>query len=347
MTSMTIGGSRPSIGAAIGLVLMVGLGVLRPLPGLNQAAEAQTFTFGLIGDLGYYPQHEPWVENVFADISKDSALSFVVHVGDLSRPIHACTDEYLNRRLAQFNGLPHPLVFTPGDNDWTDCHDRQGVKDGDPIAQLAKLRGMFFPGEQSLGKRTMPLVRQSRDPQFTKFRENVRWDIGSVTFVTLHVTGSNNNHGRTPQGDAEFAERNKANLAWLGQAFAHAAASNSRAVMVLQQANMFPDITPFPGPRDKVSGTVDLRAALERETIAFGKPVVLVHGDSHFFRIDNALFKRPARGNPGEPAPAHFTRVETFGTPNHHWLHVTVDPNDSNVFTFRPRIVRANVTKPQ
>jgi hypothetical protein len=319
------------------------VGWLAAGPASVQAQQRQGFTFALIGDLGYYPQQEPWVDNVFADMNKDPALAFVVHVGDLSRPVHACTDATLTRRLAQFQGSDHPLVFTPGDNDWTDCHDKQGVKGGNPIVQLDKLRTMFFRGEQSLGKRTMPLLRQSNDPQFAKFRENARWDMAGVTFVTLHVTGSNNNHGRTPEGDAEYAERNKANLAWLAQAFAHATANNSRAVMVLQQANLFPEITPFPGARDKVSGLADIRAALEKETIAFRKPVVLVHGDSHFFRIDNAFFKRPPRGSPGVPAPENFTRVETFGTPNHHWLHVTVDPDDPNVFTFRPRIVRANV----
>ena len=213
-------------------------------------AQAQTpsgFTFALIGDLGYYPIHEPWVDAVHADINRDAGLAFVVHVGDLSRPVHACTQETLDRRRAQFDGSAHPLIFTPGDNDWADCHDKQGVKGGDPLAALARLRTMFFPDDESLGRRKIRLTRQSQAPEFAKFRENARWDVGGVTFVTLHVTGSNNNHGRTPEADAEYEERNKANLAWLRQAFAHAAANNSRAVMVVQQANIFPDITPFPG----------------------------------------------------------------------------------------------------
>lgn len=311
----------------------------------SQPSSAQAFSFALIGDLGYYPQHESWVDNVFADINKDASLAFVVHVGDLSRPVHACTDELLARRLAQFNASVHPVVFTPGDNDWTDCHEKQGVKDGDPLARLAKLRSMFFQGEQSLGKGTIPVVRQSRDPAFAKFRENVRWDMGSVTFVTLHVVGSNNNLGRTPASDMEYAERNKANLAWLQQGFAHTRANNSRAVMILQQANIFPN-PPAPtatGP----SGFADTLALLEKQTIAFGKPVVVVHGDTHFFRVDNPFWKRPPRGTPGIPALENFKRVETFGTPDHHWVHVTVEPNDNNVFTFRPRIVQANVVKRQ
>ena len=77
---------------------------------------------------------------------------------------------------------------------------------------------MFFQGDQSLGRRTIRLTRQSEDTRYAKFRENVRWTQGDVLFVTLHVIGSNNNLGRTPEMDAEYSERNAANLAWMRQA---------------------------------------------------------------------------------------------------------------------------------
>jgi hypothetical protein len=336
-------GTRVSVLAAVALSLaLVGHAALAPRLAQGQVQE---FTFALIGDLGYVPGEEPWTENVFAEISKDSRLAFVVHDGDLSSPRYGCTDEMVQRRLAQFNALPHPLIYTPGDNEWTDCHDGQNVKGGNPLERLAKLRDVFFQGEQSLGKRTMPLLRQSQSPELSKYRENVRWDFGGVTFVTLHVTGSNNGLGRAPDEDAEYADRNKANMTWLRQAFAHAKASNSRAVMVIQQANMWPEWPPFPGKPVKPSGFTDLRNLLEEETTAFQKPVVLVHGDSHYFRIDNPYRKDGAGGQRPMPSLENFTRVETFGTPNHHWLHVTVSPDDPNVFTFRPRIVAANVIK--
>jgi hypothetical protein len=327
--------------AALSIALLA-YSVLTPRSAQSQAQE---FTFALIGDLGYVPSEEPWTESVFSAISQDSALAFVIHDGDLSSPRFGCTDEMLQRRLAQFNALPHPLIYTPGDNEWTDCHDGQNVKGGNPLDRLAKLRDVFFQGEQSLGKRTMPLLRQSQSAEFSKYRENVRWEFGGVTFVTLHVTGSNNGLGRIPDEDAEYAERNKANMAWLRQAFAHARSSNSRAVMIIQQANMWPEWPPFPGKPGKPSGFTDLRNLLEEEATAFGKPVVLVHGDSHYFRIDNPYRKDGAAGQRPMPSVENFLRVETFGTPNHHWLHVTVSPDDPNVFTFRPRIVAANVVK--
>jgi hypothetical protein len=324
--------------------LLIGISFMGAGPAQGQTPGPQRFTFAVIGDLGYYAEQEPWVDNVFADLNRNDALAFVVHVGDLSRPALGCTNEMLSRRLAQFRASAHPVVFTPGDNDWTDCHEPT-VKGADPFERLANLRTMFFAGEQSLGRRTMPLARQSQDLSFAKYRENVRWDHGGVTFVTLHVVGSNNGLGRVPEGDAEYTERNKANLAWLRQAFTHARASNSRAVVVLQQANIFPLFPPFPGKPREPSGYAELHALLEQETAAFAKPVVLVHGDSHYFRIDNPFFIRPPRGTAGVPSLANFLRVETFGAPNHHWVQVIVDPSDPGVFSFQPRTVAANVGK--
>jgi hypothetical protein len=211
------------------------------------APPATGFTFAVIGDLGYFPEEEPWVDHVLADLNRDTALAFVVHVGDLSSPRYGCTDQLRTRRLAQFRASAHPLIYTPGDNDWTDCH-APAVPGGDPMERLTKLRAVFFDGDQTIGQRTFALARQSAsgDPAFAKYRENVRWDLGGVTFLTLHVTGSNNGLGRTPDGDAEYAERTQANLAWLRRGFEHARTSNSRAIMILQQANLFPEFAPFP-----------------------------------------------------------------------------------------------------
>jgi hypothetical protein len=142
--------------------IALALCALLPLPGQAQTANK----FALIGDLGYRPTEELLVQNVLDDINKAS-LDFVVHLGDLSSPRFACTDEHLAKRFAQFNDSAHPFVFTPGDNDWTDCHDGQNIKGGDPLERLTALRKIFFQGEQSLGRRTMPLTRQSQNPVFS------------------------------------------------------------------------------------------------------------------------------------------------------------------------------------
>jgi hypothetical protein len=165
-----------------------------------------------------------------------------------------------------------------------------------------------------------------------------------VTFLTIHVVGSNNGLGRVPEADEEYAGRNKANLVWLRAGFEHARANKSRAVMIITQANIFPAYPPS-APERKPSGFTEIREAVAKETRAFTGEVVLVHGDTHYFRIDNPLHMRPKRGTPGAPAIENFTRVETLGTPNHHWLQAAVTPGNPRVFTFTPRIVAANVPK--
>ena len=296
------------------------------------------FSFALIGDLGYTPAQEPLVENVLREINAEP-LAFVIHDGDLGSPPNgSCTNELWARRLAQFQRSVHPLVYTPGDNEWTDCHAAEGAPGYEPLERLAALRAMFFRTNESLGQRAIALVRQAGYP------ENARWSHGDVTFITLHVVGSNNNRGRTPEGDAEYAARNAADIAWLREGFA--AARASRAVMIIQQANMFPDFPPFPGGGPKEpSGFTELRDALEREASAYRKPVVLVHGDSHFFRIDKPLGFRRVRGAAATPQLENFTRVETFGAPNHHWAQAFVRRDDPNVFTFRQRLVEGNIQR--
>ncbi|MGZ9156368.1 MAG: hypothetical protein ACXW6J_24030, partial [Candidatus Binatia bacterium] len=62
-------------------------------------------------------------------------------------------------------------------------------------------------------------MQQSKDPKYSKYSENARWTFNDILFVTIHTVGSNNNLGRTREMDAEYAERNAANLAWLKESF--------------------------------------------------------------------------------------------------------------------------------
>jgi hypothetical protein len=303
------------------------------------------FTFALIGDLSYLPTQEKNLINVMDDLQKTS-LAFVVHDGDLgSPPFGSCSDTFQAKRLAQFQASNHPLIYTPGDNDWTDCHATAGAPGFDPLERLANLRNNFFSSDESLGKNKIVLTRQSKtDANFKKYGENARWVYGNIMFLTLHVVGSNNNLGRAPESDAEYKERNAANLTWLSEGFAQARKNNNRAIMIIQQANIFPDFSPFKQlAAGQISGFADELALLEKETLAFKKPVVLVHGDSHYFRIDKPMGPRGRFET--TPIIENFTRIETFGQPNHHWVQIFVDENDSQVFTFKPRIVTANVVE--
>jgi hypothetical protein len=331
--------------------------------------------FALIGDMPYDGRTEREYGNLMKQINA-ADLAFVVHNGDFwgdggnwseqARPelapqvatyafvggLPPCADETFQDRLRLAQSSKHPFVLVPGDNEWTDCH-RAKPRTYDPLERLTKLRQMFFQGDQSLGQRTMRLTRQSEDSRYAKFRENVRWTYGDVLFVTLHVVGSNNNLGRNPQMDAEYLERNAANLTWLRQAFDFAVRSSSKGIMIIAQANLLfenswpPDVQRrymlgglgLKSPESRrTTGFDEILAALEKETVAFGKPVVYVHGDTHVFRVD-----KPLVGSKSRRTIENFTRVETFGHPDTHWVRAIVDSKDPNVFSFQQEVVKENL----
>jgi hypothetical protein len=323
--------------------------------------QSAPFVFALIGDMPYDARHEKEFANVMQDINA-ADVAFVVHNGDFwwdggawteqAGGFPPCSDGTFQHRLGLAQASRHPFIFVPGDNEWTDCH-RAKPRTYDPLERLTKLRQMFFPGEQSLGQRTLRLTRQSEDPQYGKFRENVRWTYGEVLFVTLHLVGSNNNLGRTPDMDVEYAERHAANLAWMSQAFELARRDGSKAIMLIAQADPRFENTWPPGVQQRymlaglgikspetrrATGFDDFLTALEKETVAFGKPVVYVHGDTHIFRIDKPLF-----GSTSRRSIENFTRVATFGYPDTHWVRAIVDPQEPQVFSFRQQIVKENL----
>jgi len=289
------------------------------------------FDFALIGDTPYNEfQETNNFPNLMEELNK-ARLAFVVHDGDFKSGSIPCTDALFERRVKQFSASRNPFVYLFGDNEWSDC-GRVKTNAFEPEERLEKLRALFARGDRSLGQRTIRLDRQSAMPGFEQFRENVRWIQGRVVFAGLNVPGADNHFG-TP----EFGPRNTANLAWIHETFELARRESLRAVMVVMQANPQFDKASTNQVR---AGFNDMLRLFERETLAFGKPVVLVHGDSHYYRID-----QPLLGSKSHRRIENFTRVETFGDPDVHWIKVSVDWRDPNVFTFRPQYVRKNFVR--
>lgn len=323
---------------ALFTALLLGLASLVSAQPLGKnGMETPKLEFGLIGDLPYTPEQDAKFINLVNNINR-SKLAFVVHDGDFKSGSTLCNDETFYQRKQLFETFTAPFIFVPGDNEWTDCH-RANNGSYDPLERLAKLREIFFQGNKSLGQRTLPLTRQSEQPQYVKFRENIRWDYGDVIFVGLNIPGSNNNFGRTPEADAEYFERNAANLAWMQEAFKIAKHDNSKGIMLIIQANPGFELSPTDPNR---TGYNDFLAALEAETLVFAKPVVLVHGDTHSFQINKPLF-----GSKSKRRIENFTRVETFGSPDVHWIQVTLNFRDPNLFNFQQQIVKNNLVDHQ
>jgi hypothetical protein len=322
----------------------------------GQESSGGSYEIGLWGDVPYangnadtaYVQKTTGVPNLIADMNRQD-LAFTANDGDLKDGSSRCSDDKYTDFKASLNSLDAPAVFTPGDNDWTDC-DRASAGGYDSNERLAFERELFFDTPFSLGQRRMHL--QVQDAPYV---ENRRWTVDRVTYVTLNVQGSCNNLcGDAPHPD-EWAARNAADIDWLEGTFAQARTRRSAAVMVIWQADPGWDAgdgtrAPTRDPRtlEETDGQPDgyreLLTTLRDETVAFRRPVALVHGDSHYFRVDKPLLD--AQGRRLE----NFTRVETFGDHQENgnndvnWLKVTVDPSSREVFAYQPQIVPGNRT---
>ncbi len=293
-------------------LLFAGLLAAAPARAENPGA----FSFAVIGDAPYNFLEEILFRNLLASLDREP-LAFIVHVGDIKGGSSLCLDELYQERRELLDESAHPVVFVPGDNDWTDCH-RESNGAYDPRERLDMLRIVFYPSEKSLGKQAMALERQSAVTRFSDYRENQRWRVGPYRFVTLNIPGSNNNLGRSADGDAEHHARMSANRAWLAETFRLAKTEGAAAVFVMFHAN--PRFERFPMER-RPSGYRDFLARLEDEVRNFGGPVVAIHGDFHAFLTD-----RPFRDRHIGAVLENLTRIQSYGTPALGWVRVTVDP---------------------
>lgn len=300
------------------------------------------FEFALIGDTPYgvnpgvtYPAFDALVD----DINSNRKIKWVLHAGDIKGGSSLCSDEMFYDRLDRYNMFNMPVVLTPGDNEWTDCHR---VKAGEyqPLERLAKLREVFFPipGKVTIGGQSMKVDTQAAIPGFEEFPENTMWTNQDVTFAAIHIIGSNNGLSafdpnssavRTQADDDEVARRTNAALAWMDSVFTKASEMNSPGIFLMIHAN--PGLEASLAGVDR-TGFESFLSALESHASTFGKPVILAHGDSHYMRVD-----KPRLVNSG--FLKNFTRVETFGSSNVHWLRVTVDPKSEEVFTIHQEII--------
>ncbi len=325
-----------------------------------------THAVGMWGDVPYSDaQALTGVPNLIADMNRQN-LAFSVHNGDLkagggtlvSVTPTTCADELYEQSLTYFLSLRAPAMFTPGDNDWTDC-DRPANGGFWSLERLDHERMVFFRTSYSLGQRRIR-QRVQEEPLclgvagLVPCVENRRWTIDGVTYITLNVQGSCNNLCDVAPDPVEWEARNHANIAWLKEGFADAKARRSAAVMLISQGNPGWDQTdpraPLRDPRTlaQTDGLADgfqkYLLALREHVVAFRKPVAYVHGDSHYFRVDKPFLD--AAGHRLE----NFTRVETFGNNaangnnDVHWLKILVDPDSREVFAYQPQIVPKNRT---
>jgi len=296
----------------------------------SQPLPPDCFAFAVFGDGPYHTWEVGRFGHLIEEVNR-ADLQWFLHVGDIFR--YPCSDQHYMSELATMKAIRHPVVYTPGDNEWTDCHEQA---DGGyrPLERLARLRHLFFTHpRRSLGAHPMPLDPQSANPAFAEFVENARWVRGGFVFATVHMVGSSNAlkpfPGRGPADDAEVARRTEAALAWMDEAFALAKEQGMSGVVLAMHGSPTPER--IPRVREGYAEFID---RLEDHVKAFPGEVLLIHGDSHQQRVDHPLRDRTT----GETL-TNFTRLETFGSPDIGWVRVVVDSVAGRIVSYEPHLM--------
>lgn len=285
-----------------------------------------------------------------SQVNADPDIELALHVGDIHSGSQACSATYNQQIFGFFQQFNDPLVYTPGDNEWTDCQKTKEFSSGYPIDELSKLRALFFatPGK-TLGANPRIVSSQANnyDPTFpddAAYVENAMWEQASVMFVTLNVPGSNDDHlpwaapfsNPAAQAD-EIANRDAANSHWLAKAFALATAHGDAAVLIGLQADMWDPAAAVAGG-DGLNAYDALVAQIASASLAFGKPVLLVNGDSHLYEADHPLSDPTAAAYAYHPISApvpNLTRITVDGSTNFKdWVKLVVDPTTASVFSW-------------
>lgn len=316
---------------------------------LATSAFAGKFSFGVWGDMPYAKAGDSARMPALLGSLNAARVDFSVFLGDVKDGSSPCADEVYTSALAMFNSVRHPVVYTPGDNEWTDCH-RLNNGGHDALERLAHLRKVFFGDNRSLGQ--VRLVLQDQGAATGLYKENKRLLHKGVVFATFNIPGSNNNKvldardctfksARTPaqceQANAEYLARDEANIQWARAAFELAKARGARGIVLAFQADPgfdlpeTEDLDESQAPR--FSGYRRFIDQVAQLTSGYEGQVLLVHGDTHAFKMDKPLYG-PHR------MLTNLTRLQGFGSPHIHWVKVHVDTRRPNVFEIEPVIVR-------
>jgi len=258
----------------------------------SSATTRKLTQFAVIGDIPYSDSEYAALEQpggVIAKAIKALNPPVLIHLGDFKLARDSCSNELFKdryRQIAQLN--PHKTVYTPGDNDWTDC-DRLTLsfsKRYDELERLEFLRQLFFiQDELQLSKDIVGFTRQDG------LIENATWQLDNVLFATLHLPGTNNGRSQIERSHKEDAlnaadQRDHYNEEWIIKLF-QTARSNSaiEAIVLAFHADIYEyenDKKPACSKeiRTDCNGYQKIRELIKTQSIHYKKPVLTIHGDS-------------------------------------------------------------------
>ena len=320
-------------------------------------------TLAVIGDWPYSDNLLTNAHLLVNSVDADREVSLVIHVGDIHSGSMPCTSAHIlppipasspgwNQAIFfQFQQFDDPVVYLPGDNEWSDCHKSKQFSSGAPLEELSSVRELFFarPGV-TLGRHVRRVWSQAEHfdgahPSDSQFVENVMWTDSQAVFATFNMPGGSNNDTAAWSGvfadpvaqAEEVAERSGADLRWLQKTFDVAHDRHARVVVIAVQADMWDPEALAPGGAglDRYTPFVQALASL---TLNFRHPVLLLNGDTHLFLADRPLADPASVTGVIHKTPAvpNLTRIVVQGSTNApaEWLRLKIDPRKSNPFSW-------------
>ena len=336
------------IGALSLTLILIVILLVKPRPGVVQVPidpPRQTFSFAVIGDVPYGASQLAAFANVMRTINADQDVQLVYHLGDIKDGASQCSTSYYRVIKSRFDQSEDPRIYTPGDNEWTDCHR---AVDGsyDPLERLAALRKVFFPQPyHALGKRKTEIISYAS----TGYPENVRYSAAGISFAAIHVIGANNGlapwtgqPGPTRRQRAEVRARTASAIQVVKDAFASATTADNGSVALMTQADMFSSTSERVAQADYAAFGPIVKT-IANEAATFPGRVYLFNGDSHTYHTGTPL----ADGSPwlelyGLKQPVgNLTQITVDGSTNaDNYLKVTVDPRDTRYLSWTKEALR-------
>lgn len=291
-------------------------------------------------------------------VNADPDVDTVVHVGDIHSGQETCRQDYDQAVFDMWKAYQDPLVYTPGDNEWSDCSKLPGQAPAtNPWTNLQLVRSLFFPKPgYTLGQNPMKVTTQADvagrchgENSDAAFVENITYVKGGTLFMTLNLPGGSNNDADPwnasvvtdggLQQQVEREQRTKADLDWLERNFAQAQREHDiKQVVIFEQADMW-DTADAANPAHLANYEPFVKSIADH-TNALDKPVMLVNGDTHTYRSDNPYSgAATAPLHPGYSVPGLHRLVVQGSAPGMEYLRLSIDSgadNGSTATSFGP-----------
>ena len=279
--AMNVRGMR--VRSSLSALLLLAISLAAPKAAM--ASPKPVLTFAAYGDIPYLIKlpdgrrdDEVLTKEIAPALRQRDDIPFIIHLGDLSRPEYACSDEWLQQTNNFWKQkLVKPVFYTPGDNDWADCDRKNLPVRQSELQRLQRLREILFSSPKTVSP-TWQLEETQRilnkDPQLSqpeksldeirrvlamgpeqfakewryesqaKQPENAIWWRDGVLFVTVHRISTDDGRSEILLDDPRKAialvnQRDRLNQQWLDRAFKIAAKDDTKALVVATQLDPF------------------------------------------------------------------------------------------------------------